>query len=62
MYVLFFQQQIKIEDFDNLIDEKLSQNILVYTFHTKLWFMISLCILCLTKQMDLSEFMMELDI
>ena len=58
-----FDDIIKIERLCNiLIDEKSYENISVYNIHTKLWLILNLCVLGSMKQMDLLEFMMELDI
>ena len=55
----------KNKDFDLgniLLDEKLNEIIYFITFHTKVWLVLNLCMLDKIKQIDLSEFMVELDI
>ena len=57
----YFDDKIKIEDFDfdNIfIDEKSYKNILVYGYHAKLCSVQNYHVLDLIKQMDLLEFMM----
>ena len=60
----YFDDIIKLEDFDIdniLIDGKSHKNILFYDISCKT-FIQNLCVLDSIKQMDLSEFNMELDI
>ena len=60
----YFIDIIKIEDFyfDNILLDKNHKNVLFMTFHTKLSFVRNQYVLCPIKQMDLLEFLMELDV
>ena len=61
----YFNDIIKIEDFDfdNILLAKSQTKIFWFiTCHTKLWLVQNHCILGSLKQMDLLEFMMELDL
>ena len=59
----FFDDIINIEEFNNiLLGAKSYQNILTYNFPYKTLFVQNHCVLACIKQMDLLEFMMDLDI
>ena len=59
----FFDDIINIEEFDNiLLGAKSYQNILTYNFSYKTLFVQNHWVLASIKQMDLLEFMMDLDI